>query len=81
VSERWRQRRLHVENRLAELNAKYGRLEDSEPWDETYFRRWLEPLVSDTADTGPSEPAVSRNPPGMRKSGQGLVPIWERPSW
>ena len=34
MTERWRQRRLHVENRLAELNAKHGQLMEEQlpPW-------------------------------------------------
>jgi len=46
VTDRDRQRRLHVENRLAELNAKFGPVEDDLP-------DWLDHLIEEAVETAP----------------------------
>ena len=43
MSERERQRRLHVQNRLEELNAKYGPVDDSMPDWLDHMPEWAEP--------------------------------------
>jgi hypothetical protein len=61
MTERDRQRRLHVANRLEELNAKYGRVDDSLP-------DWLD-HHPETSPASPSPPprraprAPTQSPP------------------
>src|SRR5262245_31947844 len=76
VSEKWRQRRLHVENRLAELDAKYGRVEDLGPWDETYpWRHWLIVPPEGAAKRGKVRQSVGK----LSRAEAG--PLWEREAW
>ena len=62
MTERWRQRRLHVENRLAELNAKYGQLPEEQlpPWLDSLegFQAYHTPAPIPPAPVKPSEPGA-----------------------
>lgn len=60
MSERERQRRLHVECRLEELRAKYGRAGEAlEEWGEVYFANW----GKDTPNAGPTTPRLESSAP------------------
>lgn len=56
MTERDRQRRLHVENRLEELNARYGRVDDSLP-------DWLDHYPEPSAPPAPPRPPRASHPP------------------
>lgn len=57
MTERWRQRRLHVENRLAELNAKYG------PIEQAPLPDWLDSLEGFIAANTPEPIPPAPEPP------------------
>lgn len=74
MTERERQHRLRIENRLAELAAKHGRLPEPEPWDETYpWAQLISPLVPEPAPNRGKPRQTAARPPAKRAGS-----IWER---
>jgi hypothetical protein len=60
MTERERQYRLRIQNRLEELNAKYGPVEPLEDWGEEYFRPLLERARLIEPPPRPARPAPGR---------------------
>jgi len=78
MSQRDRQRRLHVENRLAELRARYGDPAPLLDWGEEYFRSWFEHPPPEPLPPAPApQPAqsVSARPRRKRTHQQGKEAI------
>ncbi len=53
-------RRLHIENRLRELNAKYGPVPPLEDWGESYFAQLRADSVKIEAPAAQTSPVAQR---------------------
>lgn len=70
MSERTRQRRLHVENRLQELRAKFGRdVEALEEWGEGMFGPSPMPVASEP------EPVAEQPKPEAKPEKNGVIRV------